>query len=83
MDLRKSGLGFCFFFCPTPPSPLPLIIIFGYGPKCSDKGLVDHFDPKRLKIRADLVKSPKFGAFISTHELWPNQTRGFGFLCIE
>jgi hypothetical protein len=44
MALRKSCLIFCFF-CPTPHPPPTNY--FGYGPKWSDKGLVDHFDPKR------------------------------------
>lgn len=48
MALRKSGLVFGFFFLPNPHRPL--YNYFGYGPKWSDKGLVDHFDPNRLTL---------------------------------
>lgn len=47
MAIRKSGLVFLVFFS----AQLPLFYnYFGYGPKWSDKGLVDHFDPKRLTL---------------------------------
>jgi hypothetical protein len=106
---KRSG----FFFCPTPPAPpAPLIIILVMAQNGQTKGLVDHFDRKRLTRNMKGVRLRGAAFFLNltdrahaewliknsgrpcqeskiwdlnfhTWTVWPNQTRGFGFLCRE